>query len=81
MKVPVIRIGNSKGIRLGKAIIDRYHIQDAVEMEFEKEQIIIKPTSEPRTGWEEAFVEMNANKDDHLLMDDIFEDENLDEWK
>jgi antitoxin MazE len=37
--------------------------------------------SKPRKGWEKAFMEMNANEDDKLIITDIFEDENTEEWK
>lgn len=80
MNVAVIQIGNSKGIRLGKAILEKYNIKDAVELVLEKGYIIIKPTSTPRKGWEKAFKKMNENGDDNLLITDMFEDENLEEW-
>jgi len=43
--------------------------------------VFIKPISKPRKGWEKAFKEMSENGDDKLLMNDVFEDENLEEWK
>ena len=81
MEVTVIKIGNSRGIRLSKTLLERYNIRDTVDLILEKGQIIIKPLSRPRKGWEKAFKEMNANGDDKLLIDDIFEDENFEEWK
>ena len=81
MEISVIKIGNSKGIRLSKTLIDRYNIKDTVDLIMEKEQIIIKPISKPRKGWEKAFKKMAENGDDRLLINDIFEDENLEEWK
>lgn len=81
MELSVIKIGNSKGFRLSKNILERYNIKDKVEMILEKGQIILKPISEPRKGWDKAFQKMNANDDDHMLFDDVFEDENFDEWK
>lgn len=80
MNIAVIPIGNSKGIRLAKSILEKYNIKDAVELVLEKGYIIIKPTSTPRKGWEKAFKKMHENGDDKLLMSDIFEDENLEEW-
>ena len=80
MNIAVITIGNSKGIRLGKSILEKYNIKDAVELVLEKGYIIIKPTSSPRKGWEKAFKKMHANGDDKLILTDIFEDENLEEW-
>jgi len=41
---------------------------------------LLKPIEEPRLGWEESFREMRENGDDQLLIDDVFDDENLDEW-
>ena len=81
MEVSVIKIGNSRGIRFSKTIIDRYNIRDTVEMILDKGHIIIKPISRPRKGWDKAFIEMHANGDDKLIMPDIFEEENLEEWK
>jgi antitoxin MazE len=81
MQVSVIQIGNSKGIRLSKTILERYNIKDSVDLVLDKGQIIIKPVSNPRKGWEKAFKTMHSNNDDQLLFDDVFDDENLEEWK
>ena len=80
MNLAVIPIGNSKGIRLGKAILEKYHIQDEVELVLEKGYMILKPVKTPRKGWENAFKKMHENGDDKLLIADVFEDENLEEW-
>ena len=81
MEISVVKIGNSRGIRFSKTIIERYNIRDTVEMILDKGHIIIKPLSRPRKGWDKAFIEMHANGDDKLIMPDIFEEENLEEWK
>jgi len=81
MEVSVIKIGNSKGIRLSKTLLDKYNIQDTVEVILEKGQIVIKPLSRPRKGWEKAFKKMAENGDDRLLINDVFDDENLEEWR
>ncbi len=81
MEVSVIKIGNSKGIRFSKTVIERYNIRDTVDLILEKGHIIIKPLSKPRKGWDKSFKEMHANEDDKLIMPDIFEEENLEEWK
>ncbi|MGC9332221.1 MAG: AbrB/MazE/SpoVT family DNA-binding domain-containing protein [Bacteroidales bacterium] len=80
MEVPIIKIGNSKGFRLSKTLLEKYNIKNKVELIFEKKHIIIKPVSSPRQGWDEAFKEMNENGDDQLLFDDVFPDENLEAW-
>lgn len=49
-------------------------------MILEKGYIILKPKIEPRNGWEDAFKKMHENGDDKPLIDDVFEDENFEEW-
>jgi antitoxin MazE len=81
MEVSIIQIGNSKGIRFSKTIMEKYNFRDTVDLILEKGQIIIRPLSKPRKGWAEAFKKMTENGDDRLLFNDVFEDENLEEWK
>lgn len=81
MKIPIINIGNSKGIRLPKALLEQYNISDTIELILEKGRIILKPKSTPRKGWEKSFKQMNKDGDDVLLIDDVFEDETFEEWK
>ena len=81
MEVSVVKIGNSRGIRLSKTLLEKYKIRDTVDLILKKGHIIIKPLSKPRKGWDKAFKEMNANGDDKLLVKDVFEDANLEEWK
>lgn len=80
MEASIIKIGNSKGLRLSKTILKKYNIKDKVELVLEKEQIVLKPIALPRKNWEKEFKEMSKNGDDKLLMNDVFDDENLEEW-
>jgi antitoxin MazE len=73
MEVSVVKIGNSRGIRFSKTIIERYNIRDTVELILDKGQIIIKPLTKPRKGWDKAFIEMHANGDDKLVIPDVFD--------
>ena len=81
MDVSLISIGNSKGIRLSKTILEKYNIQDTIELIFEKGFIILKPKTTARKDWEKSFKKMHENGDDKSLMTDVFEDENFEEWK
>ena len=80
MDVSIISIGNSKGIRLSKTLIDKYHIKDEVELILEDDCIVLKPKKTARKGWENEFKKMSENGDDQLLIPDIFNDETLEEW-
>ncbi len=79
MEISVIRIGNSKGIRLAKTILEKYGIQDKVELILKEGYLILKPVRKPREGWEASFKAMHENGDDELLIEDIFEDEDFQE--
>lgn len=79
MEVAIIQIGNSKGIRLAKTILEQYNIKDKVELVLEEDHLVIKPIAAPREGWEEAFRQMHEAGDDELLIDDVFEDETWDD--
>jgi antitoxin MazE len=47
----------------------------------EEDYIVLKPSTQAREGWDQAFKKMNEEGDDQLLLPDLFEDENLEEWK
>jgi antitoxin MazE len=67
MRGHIVRIGNSQGIRIPKPLLDQTGIQDDVELEVDKTQIIIRPISNPRSGWDNAFKSMAQNHDDLLV--------------
>ena len=81
MDISLISIGNSKGIRLSKTILEKYNIQDSLELILEKGYIILKPKTKVRNGWEKAFKKMHEKGDDRLVVADVFNDEDFEEWK
>ncbi|AFU68512.1 MazE-like antitoxin transcriptional regulator of toxin/antitoxin addiction module [Psychroflexus torquis ATCC 700755] len=80
MEVSIIKIGNSKGLRLSKTILEKYQIKDKVELILEKGQIILRPIHNPRKNWDKKFKEMSKNDDDTLLINDVFEEDTFEEW-
>lgn len=80
MRLAVVSIGNSKGIRIPKAVLDKYQIKDSVDVEMRDDALILKPVHNPREGWEEQFRQMHENGDDQLLIPDVFEDETWESW-
>jgi antitoxin MazE len=80
MTIPIIQIGNSKGIRLSKTILEKYKLMDTIEIILKEDHIVLKPKNVPRSSWDKAFRKMQENGDDKLLLPDIFEDENTEEW-
>jgi antitoxin MazE len=67
MRARIVKIGNSKGIRIPKPILEQSGITEDVDIEVENNQIIIRPLLNPRTGWDKAFRQMAGNGDDMLI--------------
>jgi len=81
MQVPVVAIGNSRGIRLPKAILDQLQISDKLDLEVENQQIILKRiTKSPRNGWADAFKRMHNQHEDIILMQESTPSEAF-EWE
>jgi len=81
METSIIKIGNSRGLRLSKSILEKYNINEKVEIILEKGRIILKPIENPRKNWEMAFQKMHLENDDQLLVNDVFDNETFEEWK
>jgi antitoxin MazE len=81
MKIPIIKIGNSRGILLSKTVMERYGFKDKVEIVMKQDGLELKPAILPRQGWDEAFKQMFEKDEDRLLNNDILDDDLLEEWK
>lgn len=66
MKARIVRIGNSRGVRIPKALLEHTRLGEEVEIEARDEQIVIRSAYRPRAGWEEAFRLMSELGDDKL---------------
>lgn len=80
MQLDIIKIGNSKGIRLPQTVLKQCGIESKVELEIQNDYIIIKPVTTPRQGWVEAFKLMHRNNDDSLLLPKEIDHEILEVW-
>jgi len=72
MKISIIQIGNSQGIRLPKAVISQCGFKDIIEAEIKDGKLILSPIQEPRKGWREAFEAMAKAGDDELIDPELF---------
>ncbi len=70
MKVKLISIGNSKGIRIPSSVIKQCGLGDELEMHVENGVIILAPVRSVREGWSVAFEKMAATGDDVPLVPD-----------
>ena len=64
----LVRIGNSRGIRLPKAALVQSKLGEVVELEVGLRRITIRPHKpvNARAGWDEAFAQMAARGEDRL---------------
>lgn len=68
MKTKLIRIGNSRGVRIPKALIEESGLTDQVELVLQGDEIILRSPDETRSGWDKAFKKM-ADRGDDILLD------------
>ncbi len=67
MRARLVRIGNSRGVRLPKAVIEQAGLDDEVELHVEARRVVIERVSRPRAGWAEAVRQLGAEPE--VLLD------------
>ncbi len=67
MQTRVVRIGNSRGIRIPKVLLEQTGLPEVVEISAEGDSLVIRPANRPRAGWAAAFQQMATRGDDGLL--------------
>lgn len=68
MLVRLVKIGNSRGVRLPRAVIEEAGLEDAIELRVHKGGVTLTPVSATRAGWGEAAKACHARGDDAPLM-------------
>ncbi len=70
-ELKIVQIGNSKGIRLPKSLIDKYGFEDLLQVEEADNGIFLKSKNDEKLSWEATFKEMKAEAEDWSDFDDI----------
>ena len=81
VRTQIIRVGNSRGIRLPKLLIDQAKLDSEVEISVRPEGLMIKNARNARDGWDEQFRRMAARGDDRLLDPPTVTQWDQTEWK
>ncbi|MGH6877731.1 MAG: AbrB/MazE/SpoVT family DNA-binding domain-containing protein [Rhizomicrobium sp.] len=82
MKVELVRIGNSRGIRIPKAVLEQCGLRKTAELRIENDTLVIAPERRPRAGREEAFRAAEPSSHDDLLLDSVPANEfDREEWR
>lgn len=80
MRTNIIKIGNSNGIIIPSGVMKTLGLTErsSVTIKLGSAGIIIKKTP-ARDGWEKAAQKMSSERDDELLIPDVFEDDLFEE--
>lgn len=79
MRTRIVKIGNSRGVRIPKLFLQRSNLAEEVELEVEDNRIVIRSLKQPRQDWERAFRAMAERGDDALLDDNVLAQTQWDE--
>jgi antitoxin MazE len=63
----IVRIGNSRGVRIPKLWLEQLDLGGEVEMALKADQLVIRSSRRPRQSWEEQFRAMHKHGDDRLV--------------
>jgi antitoxin MazE len=81
LRTKVIKIGNSRGIRIPRAVLEQAGLVDEVEMKIEGDKLIIHSARPPRQGWAASFASMAEQGDDTLLDEPLSTQWDEEEWE
>lgn len=80
MRVNLVRIGNSQGIRIPKPLLDQCAFGAEAELVVREGSLVITPVSPVRAGWDQAFGSV-ASRDDEILLDGATSAFDGEEWE
>ncbi len=80
MKSAIVRIGNSKGVRIPKSLLEQAGITGPVELWAEDGRVVVERVADPREGWEQAFKAADIDESGELLLGEFPNDFDEDDW-
>jgi antitoxin MazE len=79
-KTRIVRIGNSRGIRVPRALLEQAELTEEVELQAQPGRLIVRAARRPRAGWAEAARAMHERSDDTLLDEPTLTKFDRDKW-
>ncbi len=73
-ELKVVAIGNSRGVRLPKTVLDKYAIRDAVLVEEREDGLLLRSKKDKRFSWDETFKDMAREREDWSDLDAALND-------
>lgn len=80
MKTKIIRIGNSRGVRIPKPLLEQAGLENEVLLRVVDDGIVIESADKPRAGWGEAARTLHERREDGLLDEMIPTEFDESEW-
>lgn len=77
----IVKIGNSRGVRLPKLLIEQMGFSNDVEIVVQDKQLVLRPVTHVRQGWDEQFLSMAKHGDDKMLEETVSTQWDRSEWK
>jgi antitoxin MazE len=83
VKTSIVQIGNSRGVRIPKLLLEQAGLSGEVELQARGKEIVIRAVSHVRQGWQERFQQMAEQGEDQLLSPDLtgLSDWDREEWQ
>ncbi len=67
----LIQIGNSRGVRLPKSVIQQCGMEDELEMTVQGDTLVIQAVRAARVNWEEQFQRIAIRGEDHPITETL----------
>lgn len=82
MKAQIIKIGNSKGIRIPKSVIEECDLKKEVNLKVKGKKIVISSSEQARNGWESEFEKLTSGgrHNDEIIFEGVENDFDNEEW-
>jgi len=81
IRTRIVQIGNSKGIRVPKILLEQARLPDEVELQAERGRLIVRAARGARAGWAEAARVMRARGEDQMLDEPTSSEFDRKEWR
>ncbi len=82
MKLKLVQIGNSLGIRIPKSLLQQCKFKKEVTVTIVNGNLVLSPSHNAREGWEDTFKKMAEVGDDALLDSETLEQSfDVDNWE
>ena len=80
MKAKLVRIGNSRGVRIPKPLLEQAGLKDEVELRVVEGGLLIRGIAVPRAGWAEAAEKVRERGEKAFMDTAIATDFDESEW-